>query len=496
MVGPVAKTADAADASLQAADSIKPFDQQLSNLNAFATQEDLAVATVYVARRDKVVADVLQGSSTVDNLACARLGELTRQQICDEKDGPASDAKSTGETNAAIRLLAGFSRIYADGSEVEDGYLSLAASHRSAYERVTPAESRAKDDCKSLLAKPVDPAAAVDLITTRDACGKAKTEADKSAALAKTVSDLGATGAGSHVLTSAYQDWQAAASKTEPNESDPALVAIDGQMKLAKDLANGGAVATLAQFQTAVEGDLQNASAAVKVLGWTVVQTQLDGFLQATVCSGAATPPAQVAAAGAKPADCSKLDEQSEAGRAAAVWRLLQALGQVADANDPRMRSANWIAAASAIARAEKADAQILADADKAVETADFDRFLALAREASLLAATREAISNPQPCAKAVTAEACAKRASGPALATYIASWNSGRIPAEVLANRKIQYQRSTSVQRWKAAASEQRSLMLAASGSIKAYADGGIQPSTIAQVIFDLSLIGATAAK
>src|SRR5476651_561824 len=54
----MAKKADAADSSLQAADTLKPYSDQLANLAAFDTQEDAAVASLYVAMRNRDLADL------------------------------------------------------------------------------------------------------------------------------------------------------------------------------------------------------------------------------------------------------------------------------------------------------------------------------------------------------------------------------------------------------------------------------------------------------
>ena len=123
----LAKKADAADSAVQAADTLKPYADQLANLKAFAAQEDAAVAADYVAQRDADLVTLLpleEGARAVevDRRACARLQILVAEGVC--------------SSAAALETLAAF----ATQADVLTSQLSqdnaLVQTTRGTYERL------------------------------------------------------------------------------------------------------------------------------------------------------------------------------------------------------------------------------------------------------------------------------------------------------------------------------------------------------------------------
>jgi hypothetical protein len=161
-----------------------------------------------------------------------------------------------------------------------------------------------------------------------------------------------------------------------------------------------------------------------------------------------------------------------------------------ADDNDPRYRSASFLAAAKALAAAQKADAELIVAYDKAAMVRANARADYLLGELALLVRAYGALTKTKGAAN------CGVAAVDCALPIYIASWNDGRIPVEVLDGRDLQAARELALQRQETVAAQQRAILLAASTSLKAYADGGIQPQTLARVAQSVGLIAATAAK
>ncbi len=262
-----------------------------------------------------------------------------------------------------------------------------------------------------------------------------------------------------------------------PATAGPDDATLQAQIKAAAALAKGGDAKALATFQTQVEDLLKTATTAAKIAGLKTLQAGVSDQLNGALC---APPPATGT-------DCKAIAATSASGRAASVWTALQALAQTLDANDPRYRSANWLAGANAILAAEKQDAQIQANAEAQAAAMAHTRLLRLAAAASHLAETHSFVATKTlPCSGADPAYC--------GLAATLAAWNEGLIPADVLAYRETQVFSQTVVQRQKAAQTEQQALARSASASLKAYADGGIPPSVIAQLLVDTGLIAAAA--
>src|SRR5690349_15318825 len=74
----LAKRAADADAAARAAETLKPYDDQLANLKAFAAREDTANVALIIARRDAAVARLVatpadRRPAELSSQACDRL---------------------------------------------------------------------------------------------------------------------------------------------------------------------------------------------------------------------------------------------------------------------------------------------------------------------------------------------------------------------------------------------------------------------------------------
>jgi hypothetical protein len=468
----LAKQADAADAAVQAADTINPYTVQLANLQALGAQEDQAVAALGVARRDEFVAKHLGDPPTalaqaLDADACARLAELSGGTPC--------AANPTGV--ALLKSLAALSHRIAGAQAVVDDDQATAASTRTYYERDKASDDTDKDSCEAILNPP---AGAPPKVSAR-AAGHYNNLISDCQALDTAKKFLAAIGPAAHFgagspLAKALAE--SAPPTPPPFNPGPSDATLQAQIKAAAALSKDGNAASLASFQAEVERLLKDASPVAKIAGLKTLQSGISDQLNGALC---APPPANGT-------DCKAIAATSASGRAVAVWTALQALAQVLDANDPRYRSANWLAAANAILAAEKQDAQIQADAEAQAASLARTRLFRLAAAASHLAEAHGFAAKTKPCSGADPAYC--------GLAATLAAWNEGLIPADVLAYRETQVFSQTVVRRQKAAQTEQQALARSASASLKAYADGGVPPSVIAQLLVDAGLIAAVAAK
>lgn len=464
----LAKQADTADAAVVSADTLKPYATQLANLDVFSAQQDLAVAERDVATRDAVVAQTI-GAPEAKRLkdlsadACRRLVEVVGGDPCSDP--------------AELTALSYFAQQLAVDSYVIGEDQRTLNSSRAAFERLRQPSDPADDDCDAVAGLQLPAAGTGTLIQTQlsDIQSDCKALNDAIAALDKLIIRLGA--APDKALRVAY------AATLPPPKAAPSPNAMDAAIKqqiaAAASLAKTGDVASLAEYQKNVEIALKDASAAAKIVRLGDLQKGIGDLLTGTLCS----PPPKSGV------DCSTLASASTSGRAASVWSLMQAIAQNFDANDPRMRSANWLAAANAILAAEKTDAKIQVAAERDEAASADARFQALGRAATSLA--KVALFDRQS-----KMECPGAPRSRCATAAYLDAWNTGLTPADVLAYRDTLILRRTIIKKQLAAQTEQQSLARAASASLKAYADGGVQPATIAQLIFDAGLLGVAATK
>jgi len=467
----LAKKTDAADAVVQSADTLKPYTVELGNIDRFSGRQDQAVAARDVAQRDDFFTGHLSEDAatllhSLDADACQRLAKIVGNAGC-------------GAVPSPEMLVTLQTRLFGLQKLAAEDQATLAAT-RAAYERIRPVTDDMADDCDSVLKRPPPSGTAPDIVAAFDAlksdCRALSVPQD---ALARRLSEARLDPDSD--LAKAELEAEAAIIQTTPVGLKDA--ALNAAIENADALARSGDLAKLKELQENVEDVLKFASPVARIAGLSAVQSHLDDALKGLVC-----PP------GSTDANCGNVAAASTSGRTAAVWTGLEALAQYFDANDPRYRSASWLAAANAILTAEKSDAQIQARAAKdaaALATARANRLWLAARYLSQVheialapsGSTMKAMCPDTPLASC-------------ALAVDLDAWNYGLIPADVLRYRETLVFARTSVQRQQAAQVEQQALARAASTSLKNYADGGIPPAVIAQLLVDLGLTAAVAVK
>jgi hypothetical protein len=78
------------------------------------------------------------------------------------------------------------------------------------------------------------------------------------------------------------------------------------------------------------------------------------------------------------------------------------------------------------------------------------------------------------------------------ALTFYVASYNHGLIPFEVLRFREVQFERSLAVERAKQSEADYRALLQPAIDQLAAYGDGGLKPDLLGPFLANLPVAGA----
>jgi len=467
----LAKKTDSADAAVQAADTLRPYATELASIDAFSAQQDQAVAARDVAQRDDffashLVEDAATLLSSLDKDACKRLKGLLGPQGC----GSARAAETL--QNLRTRMV-GYQRL-----AIED-QASVAAT-RAAYERLRAPGDSAPDDCDSALRKPppagMTPAVSNAFQDVKSDCTALAVPQD---GLARTLAAAALDPASA--LGQAESEASAAIARTTAAGVNDA--ALRQAISDAAALSASGNLADLKALQDKLGDVFKYATPAARIAGLTSVQTRLDQIQTGLIC-----------APGSAVAKCTAVAAASTSGRTAAVWAGLEALAHYFDANDPRYRSATWLAAANAILAAEKADARLQAQAAKetaALASARADR---LWRATKYLEQVHQIVRDPSgPAVRTICPDTPAAFC---ALAADLDAWNYGLIPDGILQARESLVFARASVRRQLAAQTEQQALARAASASLKNYADGGIPPAVIAQLLVDLGLTAAVAAK
>jgi hypothetical protein len=468
--------ATTANARLTQATTLAPFDDQLVKLEAFAREEDLAVASWWTAQRDSKLAGLIAQPDWATEIAASANRRLTilAPRLDMTSDAIVRSQNRTGARQEDRQDLAHEERVI--------------ARFQIAWAVVAPGDPR-KTDCASLRAEISEAGAAALAMGATDrekalgylvgSCWGAETYRARLADLDAALANAGGTLAEANAALLAAQ---------RPLGSDLSAEAqaLADAVKAAEAAAELGTAKSLADFEKKLSDVLKPLSQAAQLAGWDHAGKEIDQLLRARVCASGAG----IDEALRTEAECGALVATTTVGREAALWAFARAAAQAADANRPNSKSVQWLIAAKAIIAAEKTDAQLsldLAAKQAAVETQRVD---ALLREAIAL---KEAIAATTAVADPLRTQAvgCFGVPEACALAVYAEAWNAGRIPAEVLRYRTVQLDREYAVRRARVVAGRYRALALAGTASLQAYGEGGITPETLAQLFFDLTLLG-----
>lgn len=472
LVGP----ADKADNLLTASNTLAPFDQQLTILEGFAQEEDLAVARYWAATRNAHLASQLARSdrSELNSVVNGRIEQLVAANVAND--------------DAQLDLLASLPGERTRERNEIARYESRAADARRVYDRLKP-QGDARDTSCGALRAAISKASAEELLRSQSALDNALGEMTLNCWSAhehqQTLARIDASfdGAGG-LIQSGYRSVARSEQVVGSETSLPEYAAqLQAEIDRAEQYAESGAEADLARFRDGVGQILTAAGNATRLAGWSKVSDEIDKLLRAEVCAAA---DGEVDAATKEAAECGEMSPTSTSGRATALWAFAEAVATLVQANSQRGRSVRWLLAAKAIVTAERAEARLQLDQSRRDLATHRRRLEALTNELAALRDSRRALAGS-------TLPTCAGSAFDCGFAAYSESWNVGRLPYNVLAYRTVQTTREYAVRRARSVAEKQRALALAGTATIRAYTAGGIRPEVIAQALLDLGLIGIT---
>jgi len=452
------KSTSAAAKGLPAeADALKPFDDQIANLDKFAHDEDLAVARYWTGTRDAHFARLI----AMPSLSKRR---TYLASVVDERIAALTGSKD-------VPMLADPAPAIAIKAELKD----FTDSQRRIYAALPGADPKHDLECKAMTAEMSDQQAEA-AIGSGDAlqtalgniarlCHRIVAKDAEIDQLAKADGEIGAA-------------RKAAAEAEIETKSDLSKRSAELQREIdaAKTFAESGSgEAQLQAFVDKLKDLLEGAQEGTKLAGWTEAGDAIDKLLKAQVCGSDGVDDKTKT-----DAKCGDVEPTGTTGRAEAIWGMAKGLAKLGDANAAARRSTDWLIAAKAIIAAEKADAALSLAEGKAIAAAERRRAQYLEREAIYLSRTR-----PQPHgALAGCNDAHCQ------LAVYVDAWNEGRVPAQVLEYRRLQIEREYAVRRARTVAQKQHALASAATATLEANGAGGLRAELIAQALFDAAAL------
>jgi len=484
-------TAASADAMPDAATALKPFDDQLANLGAFAGREDLAVARYWTGTRDADVARILAQRDVVvqRRMLASSIGRRL-QSLAGSADPRA------GRSWLELAALARNVRTAADALARDDVYVE---SFTRRYRGLEVAEQPRDLRCATLIAEvpqngrgagetPLDR-------TLRDLAGRCADRAASEAASAELVRFL-KSGGGALAAEMSLAEAGELVTADALTAGDPDLAlgierakSLSAEVKSAEVFAEERAsVVRLEAFRSTLAGLWKSplASAATKLAGLEALDKSIDAWLLEGLCGSPGA-----AADTKKEAGCDKPREGRTAAAGKGFWSLTVALAALSDANAGDARSIQWLAAAKAIVAAERAKLELQVAQAKAEAAARRRRVGFMLNELSYLAQASQFMAAGSPPCNGGAPVGVSGSSYQCALAAYVDAWNEGRVPGGVLYYRPFQLEREFLVRRARATAEKQFALARAGTATLKAYGAGGVRPEEVGQLLFDLSVVG-----
>lgn len=479
---------------------LKPFDDQLANLEEFAKREDQGVADYWTAVRDKhfdglLLPDAIDRTKRINDASKLRLAALiggppypdvralleARNENMEEK--AAADRTVAGNLKEYLRLRGKQDSEAVPGKDVP----------------ASPVE-RSELSCEKLVRTPRSEIDRLDsgttaqqsLVTLIKSCELSEQRRLEALDLAADYKSLPGT------LASLVKQVEEArgATETTDRELSNRAAQIKEKIERAKIFRDQtSALAQLTAMRNEIRGLLADADEATRAAGWEEAHTIVGDLLRTEVCEA---PKEAVDEKTKKDAKCGEIVPDSTSGKARASWAFLKALGQLQDADAEDRTGANWLLAARAIITAEKADSVLrLAEAKARAAMLQQRLDASLIEVAGLIDATGWSESRglgnlPHKTDCWASLKEDRRQANTHcAFASYVDAWNRGRVPAEVLAFRDVQIEREFAVRRARAATEKQYALASAGTSALKDYFEGGVMPATVAQTVLDLATIG-----
>lgn len=468
-----ASKASEANKQLTDAPSLKPFDDQSANLAAFASQEDKAVAHYWTVARDAEFADVLAAKDQVavlKRLVDDRLSNLAPAALID----PAALANLAELPESLSRL-----------SDYQNTFEENAEANLVNYRLLKPDDKRG---CKEI--ENLNDAGVRALRGAGTTAERALERAAKSCVEARKYRNEFAVGRAQITSFGGLLADEFAKANDKRAEATGELSArsqaLDAKIKEAEEWAKAGDAAKLETFRKDLTTLLQGPSEAIKAAGWADAEKQIDAILRTLVCVApkGGTTDEEIAAA-----NCDAIDKGSTTDRAVANFKLVQALLALADVQSSKAKQAQWLLAARAIIAGERTDAALKLDLAQTAAKLSGQRYEYLLNEAATLAGIKRLFQGHHGSSCRGTPFSCG-------FAAYVGSWNDARIPAEIFPYHALQSERLYAVRRSRTISEKQRALALAGTGALDSRYAGGVQPSLVAQLVFDAGIFGAQVAK
>ena len=466
-------TATAATALPNEAEALTPFEEQMANLDRFASKEDMAVTRYWIGVRDAhFIRLIAMAPSDRKQRLMAQVDQRLIKLTGSSQLAPLIDPTAAHTQKKALESLANSQRqIYADTQ-------GAVPNRDLTCETVTA--NLSEEDANAYIASGDPLNAPVGAIA--QLCRKI--------AIQDAIINQFASAGG---LIKEATQAAAAATQQEAVDFSPHAIALQEQIDRAETFAKTQASAEqLRLFADGVRKVLSDATVGAKAAGWEKVGAGIDKILAAQACFSDTI-------GGAVEAQCdeSKVPPTSTTGRIVAAWELTKALAQIADANDQRRRSIHWLLAAKAIIAAETAGATLAFEEAQALAAAHRQRLTFLQREALYLAQAKVSAHGPRgDCHGGLAGGAAGGDSTANPycqFASYVDSWNEGRIPAQILEYRPVQMTRLYAVKRQQVIARKQYVLAAAATATLKDYGAGGLNAAIIGQALFDAALLGVS---
>lgn len=478
----LAERAEAARTAVDAADFLAPYDQRIAELAALSAREDSAAIALHVAYRDAQLA-LMADSNASDRRGIAG-DELGRSWLrvmgADASPVAMSTFRDRVDQMHQADVRARASRQAANLQMVELGH-RYRDDVRLAQ---TTAQSLQCDNLIGLSDQVVneDPGA-VHLRGMRTLCGEIS-RLDQRDAFAPLLAD-GAVRAGS--LLTALEHLVAARARVAPDRAAEGVTAyeraLQAELRRAEEAGQSTAAARGLAFEAALTAHLDQASAFGEFIGWSRMESELDRIGRAMTCRA---PAGAASADELKAANCAALGDVTTEAKTSVLLSFAAAIAQVEDANDEAIRSGRWLEAARAVIAARKEAARLRLARDRSVLASAEQRVRALVLEADAAARGLLALRGERGL--------CTSPATACAIQAYVDGSDKGAAPAAALEMREIQADRLLNAQLARLAAQTDAALLRAAAGQLDEYAKGGFEPAVIAQVVYDLGLLGLVA--
>jgi hypothetical protein len=506
------------ESAVTSADYLKVYDAEISSLSDQAKAEDQSVIRRLVACRDATVSELISGNNLpeecksppappigigkilLQNLINQRLQQLVGDDYLSKSDGIDNLTGLKFGIDQDINDL-GYDEFLLDNARLTYAATRPAPQRKPiTKEGGTAGEKPFDTSCDALMKVDAVAAATQGATAIKSACAaldqhsKAMGRALTTFISARVTTDCTATAEverAAPILALYCSIWGAIPAKGDLPADTASKLESDLVDRLGKDVgaakaANSANLDGLKEFGTNLQEAIKDLPTGYgKVEALEHLSIIVDAISRADICNEqAAFDNATVNAAKCDSTTMTPLET-----KASVSWAFLNSLALLSDSTNPASRSAQWLAGAQAMIAAQKVDASLQAEQQKAQLEADRLRFNAWLLEASEEAKALQYLQEP-------VTHPCPTGSLSCALPLYVDAVNRGTIPAAVLAGRSDQLVREYSVRRQRAAADKESQLLIAAANQLEAGTKAGVDQNQLVVLVASAIVAGAALAK